>query len=198
MKASVALFAGVLIVAGRCVAQDDTSSQDSAQSVASAAAASRARVQDEQAKQADIRRLLQLTGAAGLATQSMDGMEKSIKTLMADSLPPGVYRDQLLDLFFQKFRSKRDINQLIDLILPIYDKYYTHDDIKALIAFYETPVAQKMVAVLPKVMQESQAAGMKWGGDLGRQCMIEVLQEHPELAKAMEEAKRTSQAQLKP
>ena len=198
MKTAIAVCAGFILLVGIAVAQDDLSSQDSAQSVAGAAAASRARVQDQQAKQADIRRLLQLTGAANLANQSMDGMEKSVKTLMSDSLPPGEYRDQLLDLFFQKFRSKRDTNQLIDLVVPIYDKYYTHEDIKALIAFYESPVAQKMVAVLPKVLQESQTAGMKWGGDLGRQCMIEVLQEHPELARAMEEAKRTSQAQLKP
>lgn len=194
MKTTAAVIAGVLFFAGHCVAQEDGSGT----SIAAAAAASRARVQDEQAKQADIRRLLQLTGAANLATQSMDGMEKSVKGLMSDSLPPGEYRDQLLDLFFQKFRSKRDTDQLIDLVVPIYDKYYTHDDIKALIAFYDTPVAQKMLAVLPKVLQESQTAGMKWGGDLGRQCMIEVLQEHPELARAMEEAKRTSQAQLKP
>jgi hypothetical protein len=122
----------------------------------------------------------------------MDGLEKSIRSLMSDSLPPGDYRDQLVDLFFQKFRSKRDAAQLVDLVVPIYDKYYTDEEIKSLIQFYETPVAKKMLAVLPKVLEESQAAGNKWGEDLGRESMTEVLAEHPELQAALEDASKKS------
>lgn len=197
MKVIASVICGVLVLGAFSVAQDapSASDQSSDQSIAGAAAASRARVQDQEAKRADIRRLLELTGAVNMANQSMDGMESSVKTLMSGSLPPGEYRDQLLDLFFQKFRAKRDTNQLIELVIPIYDKYYTHDDIRALIAFYETPVAKKMVAVLPKVVQESQTAGLKWGGDLGRQCMLEVLGEHPELQRALLEAKKNAPPQ---
>lgn len=197
MKVIAGVVCGVLVLGAFSVAQDAPSASDqgSDQSIAGAAAASRARVQDQEAKRADIRRLLELTGAVNMANQSMDGMESSVKTLMSGSLPPGEYRDQLLDLFFQKFRAKRDTNQLIELVIPIYDKYYTHDDIRALIAFYETPVAKKMVAVLPKVVQESQTAGLKWGGDLGRQCMLEVLGEHPELQRALLEAKKNAPPQ---
>ena len=61
-------------------------------------------------KEADIRRLLDLTGTAALATQVMDRMEKSIKPLMTSSFPPGEYRETLVDLFFVKFHSKRDPN----------------------------------------------------------------------------------------
>jgi uncharacterized protein len=197
MKVLAGVLCSVLVLGAFSVAQDASSvgDQSSDQSIAGAAAASRARVQDQEAKRADIRRLLELTGAANMANQSMDGMESSVKALMSGSLPPGEYRDQLLDLFFQKFHAKRDTNQLIELVIPIYDKYYTHDDIKALIAFYETPVAKKMVAILPKVVQESQAAGLKWGGDLGRQCMLEVLAEHPELQRALLEAKKNGPPQ---
>lgn len=197
MKVIAGVVCGVLVLGAFSVAQDapSASDQSSDQSIAGAAAASRARVQDQEAKRADIRRLLELTGAVNMANQSMDGMESSVKTLMSGSLPPGEYRDQLLDLFFQKFRAKRDTNQLIELVIPIYDKYYTHDDIRALIAFYETPVAKKMVAVLPKVVQESQTAGLNWGGDLGRQCMLEVLGEHPELQRALLEAKKNAPPQ---
>lgn len=197
MKAFAGVLCGMLVLGAFSVAQDSSpaSDQNSDQSVVGPAATSRARVHEQEAKQADIRHLLELTGAVNMANQSMDGMEKSVKSLMSGSLPPGEYRDQLLDLFFQKFRAKRDTNQLVELVIPIYDKYYTHDDIKALIAFYETPVAKKMVAVLPKVLEESQAAGLKWGGELGRECMMEVLAEHPELQRAMLEAKKNAQPQ---
>lgn len=197
MKYAGAVLASLLFVAGVCAAQDDIPAQDSSQSVAAAAKASRSVVQQHQDKQGDIRRLLQLTGAANLATQSMDGMEKNVKTLISDALPPGQYRERLVELFFEKFHSKRDPNQLIELIVPIYDKFYTEEEVRGLIQFYETPVAKKMLAVLPKVLEESQVAGTKWGEDMGRQCMVEVLQEHPELTKALQEAKANSQAQVK-
>jgi hypothetical protein len=36
------------------------------------------------------------------------------------------------------------------------------------------------------------ATGGKWGEELGRQSMIEVLAEHPELAKEMEDASKAA------
>ena len=121
--------------------------------------------------------------------QSMDQMETSIRPLFSNSLPPGEYRDKLVDLFFEKFHSKRDPDHLLALIIPIYDKYYTGPEIKSLIQFYDSPTGKKMAAVLPKIMSESQAAGRKWGEQLGRDSMMEVLEEHPDLRKALENAK---------
>jgi len=37
-------------------------------------------------------------------------------------------------------------------------------------------------------MLESQAVGMKYGEEAGKQAMAEVLAEHPEIEKALEEA----------
>ena len=143
------------------------------------------------AKEADIRRMLDLTGAAGLATQIMDQMEQGIRPMMTNSLPPGEYREKLVELFFEKFKSKIDSNQLIAMIIPIYDKYYTHAEIKSLIQFYESPLGKKVATSMPKVMAESQAAGGQWGQQIGRDSMMEVLQEHPDLRQALESAKAT-------
>jgi len=145
-------------------------------------------------KEADIRRLLDLTGAGALATQTMDGMEKNIRPLMTGAFPPGEYREKLIDLFFAKFHSKRDPQQLLELAIPLYDKYYSAEDIKALIQFYATPVGQKALTVLPKLMHELQEEGRKWGEGLGRESMLEVFSEHPELEKALEDAKKNAQS----
>ncbi len=145
--------------------------------------------QIDPAKEADIRHLLDLTGAASLATQSMDQAEKSIRPLITNSLPPGDYRDKLVDLFFEKFRSKRDSGQVVTLLVPIYDKYYTADEIKGLVKFHESPLGKKMSSVLPNILSESQQAGGKWGQELGRQSMVEVLAEHPDLRQALEQAR---------
>lgn len=188
-------FAAVLLFSVICCAQDLAPTSDSEGSVASAAQASKSRVDAEQQKQADIRKLLQLTGAGNLATQTMGQMEKSMKPLITNALPPGDYREKLVDLFFDKFHSKMDPNSLADLIVPIYDKYLTDEDIKGLIQLYQTPTGQKLITVLPKVAAESQAAGERWGQEIGRECMIEVLSEHPELRQQMEAAKKNAAPQ---
>ena len=194
MKTFAATLSAVLLLGVACLAQDSAPEQNSDQSVAGAAAQSRSRVQDREAKQAEIRRLLEITGAANLATQSMDEMEKTMRPLMESSLPAGDYRAKLIDLFFQKFHSKRDPEQLTALIVPIYDKYYSEDDIRQLIKLYESPVGKKMISVLPKIAADSQLAGQSWGEQIGRQTMIEVLDEHPEMKTALQNAKQTAQA----
>lgn len=195
MKTCAALVC-VFLLGTFCRAQDSTPStadQDSNGTLAAAAAQSRVRVRDEEVKKSDIRHLLEITGAANLATQSMDEMEKSMRPLIAGALPPGEYRDKLVELFFEKFKSKRSPDQMLAVIIPIYDKYYSDDDIKELIRLYETPIGQKMLSVLPKLAAESQAAGRTWGEQIGRQSMLEVLAEHPELQAALQNAKKTAQ-----
>jgi hypothetical protein len=174
-------------------AQDKTQKPSSAEATkaqSSASSPSTTPSKIDPAKEADIRRLLDLSGAKALATQTMDTMSQSIKPLLARSLPPGDYREKLIDLFFEKFRSKASPEQLMDMAVPAYDKYFTHDEIKGLIKFYETPLGQKTLSVLPKLMGELQQNGEKWGGDLGEQSMAEVLSEHPELAEALETARK--------
>jgi hypothetical protein len=139
-------------------------------------------------KEADIRKLLELTGATMTMELTMQSMEKNMKPVLASSLPPGDYREKLINLFFEKFHSKMDLQKLIDLAVPLYDKYYTDEDIKGLIQFYETPLGKKTVKALPNLMGELTDAGQKMGQDVARQSMIEVIAEHPELEKAMEDA----------
>lgn len=145
-------------------------------------------------KEAAIRRLIALTGGTTVVNQVMDGMQKNMKPMLVKSLPPGEYRDKLIDLFFEKFRSKADAGQLVNMTVQVYDKYLSEEDINGLIQFYSTPLGQKAISVLPKLTIELQGEGMKWGESLGRDSMTEVLSEHPELRKALEEAARNLQS----
>ena len=195
MKVSV-IAALILAGCSLCAAQEPSSAdQDQSQSMVAAAKASRAVVQSKDAKEADIRKLLELTHAGDLATQTMQSMEANIRPLMTNAFPPGEYRDKLIELFFEKFHSKLDAQQMVDLAVPVYGKYYSDDEIKQLIQIYQTPLGQKMLASMPKLLAELQAAGAQHGEEVGRQSMMEVLSEHPELQKALENAQKTAQAQ---
>lgn len=143
------------------------------------------------AKEADIRQLLEVTGAKSLMMQVMSSMETNLKPALTSSLLPGDYRAKLIDLFFDKFMARASVEmpKLVDAAVPVYDKYLSDEDIKGLIRFYQTPLGQKTLSVLPQVTAEMQAQGEKLGQRLGREAMMEVLSEHPDLAKALEDAR---------
>lgn len=165
--------------------------QPATASPTAAAPATQANVQPkaiDPAKEADIRRLLDAMGTTTLIQGMMDRMVQSLKPIMANSLPPGDYRDQLLDLFFQKFRTKFATKQFVDLAVARYDEHFSGAEIKGLIDFYQTPLGRKMTTVLPTLTAELQQDGQKYGQEIGRDSMVEVLAEHPELKQALEDA----------
>ena len=158
-----------------------------------ARATSAAQSKIDPAKEADIRRLLELTGAKQLVVQTMQEMTNSIKPLLTSSLPPGEYREKLVELFFQKFQAKTNTQELLDMAVPVYDKYFSDEEVKGLIKFYETPLGQKSISALPQLMTELRNAGQKWGENLGRVCMQEVLAEHADLQEALQVAAKKQQ-----
>ncbi len=139
-------------------------------------------------KKEDIRRLLDLLGTKKLMVSSMEGMMTSMRPILENSLPAGEYRQQLVDFFIAKFKAKLDVEHLVDAAVVVYDKHFSHEEIKQLITFYQTPVGQKIASALPQITDEMRTEGESWGKRLGQDSMREVLQEHPDLAEAMQAA----------
>ncbi len=139
-------------------------------------------------KEAAIRKLFEIQGTRKSMEQVFAAMSENMKPTLSKMLPPGEYQDKLIPLFFEKFQSKLKTDDLLDLMIPIYDKYLSKEDIDGLAQFYQTPLGKKMNSVLPQLMVESQTAAMNLGQELGRRAMLEVLAEHPDLEKAIEEA----------
>jgi uncharacterized protein len=140
------------------------------------------------AKDAEIRKLFEVMGTKDSMRQVMASMSGTIRPLLESSLPAGEYRAQLIELFFQRLQVKLRVDDLLELAIPIYDKYFSLEDIEGLLKFYQTPLGKKAISVLPQVLLEAQTAGKKLGQEMGRQSMIEVLEEHPDLKKSLEDA----------
>jgi uncharacterized protein len=51
---------------------------------------------------------------------------------------------------------------LIDRVVPLYDKHYTHNEIQTLIRFYETPLGKKVTALRPQIAQEGMVVAEEW------------------------------------
>jgi hypothetical protein len=140
------------------------------------------------AKDAAIRKLFEVMGTKDAMRQVIASMSGTIRPLLESSLPRGEYRAQLIDLFFQRLQVKLRVDDLLELAIPVYDKYFSLEDIDGLTKFYQTPLGKKAISVLPQVLLQAQAAGKKLGQEMGRQSMIEVLEEHPDLKKSLEDA----------
>jgi hypothetical protein len=116
---------------------------------------------DRQAKEADIRRLLNLMGAGKVGAQMMDQMFSTIRNSMEQRVPAKVW-DELV----AEFKAEFGPDTLIELNVPIYAKHYTHDEIRQLISFYESPLGQKMTSVTPLIVKEAYEAGAAHGRQL--------------------------------
>jgi hypothetical protein len=142
------------------------------------------------AKEKDLRQLLDLLGTRALVEQAVAELNQNVRPMLENSLPEGEYRDKLIDAFFVKLKSKFDPQQVLDMAVPIYDRQFSHEDVKGLMEFYQTPLGQKAIKALPQITAEIAEQSKKLGDQLGRQSMMEVLAEHPEFEKAMEEAQK--------
>jgi uncharacterized protein len=67
--------------------------------------------------------------------------------------------------------------ELIDEIAALYAEKLTLQELAALIAFYQSPIGIKFVAVQPEIMRQSIVAGQRWGARLGREIEEEARRE---------------------
>jgi hypothetical protein len=112
-------------------------------------------------KEANIRKLLTLTAAKGLFNRAMESQISAAKT-NGTRIPPKFWDEVLKEV---------DPDNFIELLLPIYDKHFSNDEIEGLIAFYETPLGKKLISKLPQIMTETTAAGDKYGQQIANKVI---------------------------
>jgi hypothetical protein len=146
-----------------------------------AAAAPAAPAKIDPVKEASIRRLLELSGSAARARQSVDQVMGQLRPALARSLPAGERGKTIADAFLEKVGTRLKPETLIDTMVPIYDRYFSAEDIKGLAEFFASPLGQRMVGVMQQVQEESFAAGNALGEKVIRDTLHELAQTYPEL-----------------
>lgn len=115
-------------------------------------------------KTADIRTLLTLTQAGEMAVQMMQEMLNSYR----QGLP------KVPDEFWVGLAKKIKTEDLVDMLVPIYERYLTHSEVVTLIGFFESPVGKKLISVQPSIMKESMQVGQQWGDKIGNEVTAEL------------------------
>jgi hypothetical protein len=108
-------------------------------------------------KEKDIRALLEVSGTAKLGMQVLEQMITQMRRTHPD-VPPQ---------FWEAFKKEVSADDFIDLIVPVYARHFSDEEVKELIKFYQSPIGQKLVREQPLMMRELMIAGQQWGAELG-------------------------------
>ena len=60
------------------------------------------------------------------------------------------------------------LDDLIEMLAPVYERHLTISDLKEIIKFYQTPVGRKYAKETPAITQESMLVGAEWGNKIGQ------------------------------
>ena len=108
---------------------------------------------EDAAKIADIRRLLELTGTREMVNQ----MKSSMVAQYRQNVP------NIPSAMFDEMMAELKAEDLEESMIPVYANHFTGDDIKQLIAFYESPFGRKVMREMPQIIAEANNVGIQWG-----------------------------------
>lgn len=116
---------------------------------------------------ATLEKMMNLSGALEVSKTMVPQMVSMMK-----QASPGT-ADAFWDDFAAKWKTKF-ADRMVELYVPIYQKYLTIDDLKDLIAFYETPIGKKLAEATPKMTVEGMQLGQKIGMEMATELQNEL------------------------
>ena len=109
----------------------------------------------------------------GVAQQAKLGAEQGFKQKVPDPTPEQM---AALDKFAEGLFKDMPVDEMIEAMVPIYQKHLTKLDLDAILSFYNSPAGQKLLREQPAMMQE----GMEVGGEIGRKRIGVMMQKMDE------------------
>jgi len=66
--------------------------------------------------------------------------------------------DEMMKGIMDDVRAVLSVDEMLEAVIPIYQRHLTTEDVNAILAFQNSPVGRKMVSLQPVMMQESVQA----------------------------------------
>jgi hypothetical protein len=121
---------------------------------------------------------------SGMAKQMKLGAEQGFKQKVPNATPEQLAK---LDKMFDTMFSALPMDEMVDALVPIYQKHLSKADLAAVTAFYSSPAGQKILKELPGIMAES----MQVGGEIGQKVFAAKGEElDRQMAELVKESKK--------
>jgi hypothetical protein len=110
----------------------------------------------------DIRKLVHVMSGK----QMKDMVDSIMKSAMAAVMKehPGV---DVPDSVLKDLLTEADFEEIMEKMVPAYDRHFTHTEIKEILAFQQSPTGKKMQVEMPPMMQEIMPDLMGWMKTVG-------------------------------
>ncbi len=118
--------------------------------------------QDKDAYKDAVSTMFQVSGSEAAFSTAIDQMFNMFKVQY-----PDISEETWLEL--KKEFDAASMDDLVERMVPIYQKHLTLEGIQGVIAFYRTPVGQKYAEKTPLITQESMQIGQQWGMEIGKE-----------------------------
>lgn len=121
------------------------------------------------AKQADIKLLLASSGGTTVGKTMATQMTRRIVETLRRTRPDipvhtlAIVEREVVKMFTETFDAP---GGLVDRLVPLYANTFTHQEIREILAFYQSPVGKKAVASLPQILREGQKIGQGLARDV--------------------------------
>lgn len=133
---------------------------------------------------ADIRHLVELTGGRNLMAQIFHSQMAPIKDMLLQKLPPSGNRETIANRFIQMMEDRVSSDEFINLLIPVYAKHFSHDDIKSMITFFNSPPGRRFLQESSAYIHDVQeAASQHWTLVVMPELLEEMSKEFPEIGK---------------
>lgn len=131
---------------------------------------------------ADIAHLLDVMNVKENIKAMGQSMSAELRPAIIASLPPTPHREQIADAYLSKIMALLESPENLDRMVALYAKYFSDEDIKALTAFYATPVGQHFNSVSAQLFDDMTQAGQQMVRENLVPIMRELCKEYPELS----------------
>lgn len=79
---------------------------------------------------------------------------------------PGIAANTWSEL--EKEFSAASMDELVDMLAPVYAHHLSQEDLEQVVAFYQSPAGKKYSEKTPLIMHEAIAVGEQWGEKIGQ------------------------------
>ena len=120
--------------------------------------------------------LVAVTGATALFTPLVAGVIEQAKLLYLQQ-NPGLSKD--LNEIADKLRADimPRLSEINDEVAKLYAANFTEAEIKAILAFYQSPAGKKMLLQQPQVVDSSMKFAQTWANNLSEEVVAKMREE---------------------
>lgn len=92
--------------------------------------------------------------------------------------------DQVMSRFLDKAMNLFTVDEMLDIMAPIYQRHFTREDVDAYIAFYSTPAGQHFLQITPVIMREYMPVVMQRVQERSKALTAELTKEIADVLKS--------------